>query len=118
MPNATRYGTQRSGIGRVRGDARDLDQRQLLRFADAEPALTAVPIAGEHHRMALDDMQSAVPLEMSGYVETLPEKRALGSFDRHGKKDHGSRKQAKRTHSSHVGAGAAIVLALMGDLTR
>ena len=55
-----------------RVDARHAEQLDLLARPQVEPALTAVPVAGEDHVLSLDDVQHAFAVERRPHLERLP----------------------------------------------
>ncbi len=58
--------------GGRRVDAGHGAQHDLLAGPEVEAALAAVPVAGEHHVLALDDVQHALRVELRPHLERLP----------------------------------------------
>jgi hypothetical protein len=79
-------------------DALQALEPQELSGGHAEDALPAVPVAGEHHRVALDDVKGAVGVETRGDVEGAPVQRPLRQR-RPGRAQHEDQRRDQRTHA-------------------
>jgi hypothetical protein len=65
---------------------------------ESKGPLASVPVAGEDHRVALDDMKASLLVEPSGYLEALPVQRARLARERGRQQKEEKAYESRRAH--------------------